>query len=445
MRRKIYDQMKEWKTNDKGTSALMIDGARRVGKSFITEEFARNEYKSYILIDFANLPSDVEYIFEHDKTDLDLFYNKLSVFYRKKLYRRESVIIFDEVQLYPKARQLIKYLVQDGRYDFIETGSLISIRKNIEKIVIPSEEENINLFPMDFEEFLWALGDETTIPYIRECYLYKRPVGQTIHRKIMNDFRQYMLVGGMPQAVKEFCSSKDFYRVDRIKRRILSLYREDVTKFARGYEEKVLSVFDEIPSALAKKEKKYKLAAIEKGARFDNYQDSFLWLSEAMIINNCFNATDPNIGLSMSLDHTTRKCYMSDTGLLVTHSFWNQKYTENELYRAVLLDRVHINEGMLMENIVSQELRSKGYQLYFYSRSDTNKRENNIEIDFLIRQKNKITPIEVKSGNYRTHSSLDKFRNRFSQNLGQSFILYTKDIMEKDGILHLPLYMSAFL
>ncbi len=445
MKRKIYSRLLEWKEKDNGNCALLLDGARRVGKSYIAEEFGINEYKSYLLIDFAHLPQEVRSIFENDINDFDLFFNKLSAYYRKTLYRRDSLIIFDEVQRYPTARELIKYLVADGRYDYLETGSLISLRMNVENIVIPSEEEHIEMFPMDFEEFLWAMGDEKTIPFLKECFENLRPLGQAMHRRVMNDFRQYILVGGMPQAVEAYMKSKSFEDTDRIKRRILRLYREDITKFAKGYEAKVLAVFDEMPSQLSKTEKKYKLSNIDKGARFREYENAFLWLTEAMVVNTCYNATEPTVGLSMSEEHTTRKCYMGDTGLLVTHSFMDDKFTDNELYRDILLDRLHVNEGMLMENIVAQELRVSGHKLFFYSRSDTNNRENHMEIDFLIRKKRKICPIEVKSGGYRKHSSLDKFQSKFKGKIGQAYILYTKDIVVKDDVVHLPIYMAMFL
>lgn len=445
MKRKIYARLLEWKEKDNGSCALLLDGARRVGKSYIAEQFGKNEYKSYLLIDFAHLPHEVRNIFENDIDDLDLFFNKISAYYRRILYRRESLIIFDEVQRYPQARELIKYLVADGRYDYLEAGSLISLRMNVENIVIPSEEEHIEMFPMDFEEFLWAMGDETTIPFLKDCFENLRPLGQAMHRRVLNDFRQYILVGGMPQAVEAYRKSKNFEDADRIKKRILTLYREDITKFAKGYEAKVLSIFDEMPSQLAKTEKKYKLASIEKGAKFRDYENAFLWLTEAMVVNECYNSTEPTAGLSMSGEHTTRKCYMADTGLLVTHSCMDDKFTDNELYRDILLDRLHVNEGMLMENIVAQELRANGHKLFFYSRSDTDNRENHMEIDFLIRKGRKICPIEVKSGGYRKHSSLDKFMSRFRGKIGQPYILYTKDILIKENVVHLPIYMAMFL
>ena len=445
LRRKIYEKLLDWKRKSNGQTALLIDGARRVGKSYIVEQFARQEYKSYILIDFGNAPQDILDLFVHESSDLDLFFAKLSAFYSTVLYKRESLIVFDEVQQFPRARQLIKYLVADGRYDFLETGSLIRLKKNTENIIIPSEEEHIEMFPMDFEEFLWAMGDEATIPLIRKCFDTKTPLGQALHRKIMNDFRQYVLVGGMPQSVLAYREGKDFAASDEAKRRILRLYRDDVSKFASGYEEKVYAVFDGIPGQLSKKEKKYKLSSISKNARFRAYEDSFIWLNEAMVVNTCFNATDPNVGLALSADHSTQKCYMADTGLLVTHTFMDTAFTDNELYKAILFDKLDINEGMIMENIVAQMLRCNGHKLYFYSRSDNKNRENHMEIDFLITENKKIAPIEVKSGNYRSHSSLDKFKKKFSAKIGTSYILYPKDVMEKDGIWHLPLYMAMFL
>ena len=445
LKRKIYDRLVEWKNKSQGTTALLIDGARRVGKSFITRKLAENEYKSYIIIDFGNAPRDILDLFINDSANLDLFFAKLSAYYSTHLYKRNSLIVFDEVQQYPRARQLVKYLVADGRYDYIETGSLISLKKNVKDIIIPSEEEHIEMFPLDFEEFLWAMGDEVTAPLIKQCFETKTPLGQSLHRKIMNDFRQYVLVGGMPQSVLAYLNGKDFEASDEAKRRILKLYRDDVSKFAEGYEDKVFAVFDGIPGQLSKKEKKYKLSSLGKQARFRTFEDSFVWLNEAMVVNTCFNATDPNVGLALSANYTTQKCYMADTGLLVTHTFMDNSFTENELYKAILFDKLNINEGMIMENAVAQMLRAKGHKLYFYSRSDSSHRENHMEIDFLITEGKKIAPVEVKSVNYRAHSSLDKFRKRFSAKIGNSYILYDKDVMIKDGIVHLPFYMAMFL
>lgn len=445
LKRKMYDELLSWKKESNGQTALLIDGARRVGKSFIVNVFARNEYRSYIIIDFGNAPQEILDLFIYESADLDLFYAKLSAFYSTVLYRRESLIVFDEVQQFPRARQLVKYFVADGRYDFVETGSLIRLKKNTKDIIIPSEEEHKEMFPMDFEEFLWAMGDEATVPLIRRCFEARTPLGQMLHRKVMNDFRQYVLVGGMPQSVLAYREEKNFGASDEVKRRILQLYREDVSKFAEGYEEKVYAVFDGIPGQLSKKEKKYTLSSLNKNARFRAYEDSFIWLNEAMVVNACFNATDPNVGLALSADYSTQKCYMADTGLLVTHTFMDAAFTDNELYKAILFDRLDINEGMIMENVVAQMLRQNGHKLYFYSRNDNRRRENHMEIDFLITERKKISPVEVKSANYRSHASIDKFRKKFTSKIGTPYILYPKDVMEKDGIWHLPLYMAMFL
>lgn len=437
--------MLEWKRLDNGSSALLIEGARRVGKSYIAERFAKNEYKSYILIDFAKAPQTIHSLFETEGENLDNLFAVLSAYYKVRLYKRNSVIIFDEVQQCPKARQLIKYLVADGRYDYIETGSLITLKRNIKDIVIPSEEEHIRMYPLDFEEFLWALGDEVTYPIVREHFEKRKPLGQTLHRNVMKLFRQYMLVGGMPQVVEAFAETHDYEAADRIKCRILKLYRDDISKFAEGYESKVYAIFDDIPGQLSKKEKKYKLSSISKKARMREYEDAFVWLAEAMIVCPCLNATDPTVGLKLSEEYTTQKLYMADTGLLVTLAFQDDSYMDNELYRDILLDKINVNEGMLTENVVAQMIKAAGHELFFYSRSDKNNRTNNMEIDFLIKRGRKISPVEVKSSAYRKHSSLDKFMDKFDSRLGEKFILYGKDYMEKDGVIHYPLYMAGLL
>ncbi len=445
LKRKFYDKLLYWKETAEGKSALLIDGARRVGKSFLCRSFGENEYKSMIFIDFGNVSREMTDVFENESSDLDLLFAKLSAFYRVKLYKRESLIVFDEVQQFPRARQLIKYLVADGRYDYVETGSLLSMKQNVKDIVIPSEEEHLEMFPLDFEEFLWAMGDETTVPLLRQCFERGEPLGQALHRKVMNDFRQYLLVGGMPQAVLEYVKEKDFAATDRVKKRILTLYRNDIGKYAEGYESKVVAIFDSLPGQLSKREKKYKLSSISKNARLRSYEDAFMWLADAMIVNPCFNTTEPHVGLALSGDHDTQKIYMADTGLLVTHAFGDGDYVDNELYRSILFDKLGVNEGMLMENVVAQMLRCNGHRLYFYSRSDTNNRSNMMEVDFLIAGRKKIRPIEVKSSAYRAHSSLDKFRTRYAPHLEQPYILYPKDVMVKEGVVHLPLYMAMFL
>ncbi|MBR3288322.1 MAG: ATP-binding protein [Lachnospiraceae bacterium] len=441
IKRKLYSELLEWKNNRKGKTAILIKGARRTGKSYLCEQFAKNEYKSYVIIDFANISNEIRTLFEGDTSDIDKFLSELQILTHTTFYDRETVIIFDEVQMFPKARQLIKYLVANNKYDYIETGSLLSIRKNVKDIVIPSEEEDKYLYPLDFEEFLWALGDEVTYPYIKECFEKRKEVGEKIHRKIIRTFREYLIVGGMPQSVIEYVESKNFESVDRIKRNILKLYRDDISKFASGYEQKVLSVFDEIPGQLSKKEKTYNVSSLKKEARNRDYEDAFMWLSDAMIVNRCLNATDPNVGLNLSLDSKLQKIYMGDTGLLVTHTFYDSAFNDNEFYKKILFDRLNFNEGIIMENIVAEALRYSGHRLFFYTRYD----EERIEIDFLIKRKNKISPVEVKSSKYGKHTSLSKFIDKFSDRIGEKFILYPKDVLIKDDVTHLPLYMAWLL
>ncbi|MEG0620991.1 MAG: AAA family ATPase [Raoultibacter sp.] len=445
LKRKVYARLLEWKRTSNGSTALFVDGARRVGKSYVCKRFAENEYESHMIIDFGKLPAQVRDIFENDSGDIDMLLLRLAAFYRANLVERKSLIVFDEVQLYPKARQLIKYLVADGRYDYLETGSLVTLRRNAEDILIPSEEEHVDMFPLDFEEFLWALGDDATYPALRTFFEKRLPLGQALHRRIMNDFRLYLLVGGMPQVVEKYLETKDFEQADRAKRLILDLYRSDVTKFAKGYEARILSIFDGIPSQLSKKEKRYKLSSLRKAARFRDYEDAFVWLDESMVVNTCLNATDPTSFLAASADSTTQKLYLGDTGLLVALTLQDRAFADSELYRDILLDKLQFNEGMLAENVVAQMLRPNHPRLYFYSKSDTNNRKNMMEIDFLVSGIKKPFPIEVKSGRYRPHTSLDKFTARFGKRIEQPIILYTKDIMEADGILHLPLYMAGLL
>lgn len=457
LKRKAYQKMLEWKSRSNGKTSLMLDGARRVGKSFLCEQFGANEYKSMLYIDFSKEDKRVIDIFESDGAEFDIFFSKLAAHYKVTLYKGESLVVFDEVQRYPRARQMLKHLVADGRYHYIEAGSLISLKRNVEDILIPSEEDHMEVYPLDFEEFLWAMNDETTVPFIRMCFERMIPLGQALCRKVMNDFRQYLLVGGMPQAVlaylgydeaggsEDFVAEKNFEAADIEKKRILELYSRDIIKFATGYEGKVTSIFNTIPGQLQKKEKKYKLSTISKSARMRGYEDAFIWLDEAMIVNPCFNATDPGVGLSWSADHNTQKLYMADTGLLVSHAFRDNEYIDNELYRAILLDKLSVNEGMLMENAVAQMLRANGHRLFFYSRADSNNRAKTMEIDFLISRGRKICPIEVKSSVYKAHSSLDKFMKKFRGKLGEAYILYAKDVMVKDDVIHLPLYMAMFL
>ena len=449
MRRKIYDKLLEWKKQN-GESALLVQGARRVGKSHIVEEFAKKEYKSYILIDFNKADQQVKDMFIHDLDNLQSFFMKLTAFYGKKLYERDSVIIFDEVQLFPRARSAIKYLVADGRYDYIETGSLISIRENVKDILIPSEEDPINMHPMDFEEFLWAVGNESMYDLIRDCYEKKKPLGQALHRKAMDYFRQYMIVGGMPQAVKAFVETNDFDEVDRAKRRILKLYRDDIRKHAKGYEMKVKAIYDELPSQLKNQNRHFKLSSLKQGARFDEYKDAMFWLSDAMIVNHCYNSTEPNVGLSLNLDRTLLKCYMGDTGLLISHTFDENGIVSEEIYKKLLLDKLEVNMGMVVENIVAQMLVASNHKLFFYSNSSREDANSRMEIDFLVSKskisnRHNISPIEVKSGKNYTLKSLQKFKTKFAEQTHIPYVLHPGDLKEEDGTLFLPLYMTMFL
>ena len=383
MKRKIYAELVNWKKNWAERTALLLDGARRVGKSYIAEEFARAEYKSYLLIDFNRAGTEVRDLFLHYLDDLDTLFMYLSNYYNIKLYPGESLIIFDEVQLFPQARAAIKYLVGDGRYHYMETGSLMSIKWNVKDIVIPSEERHMKLYPMDFEEFLWAQGNEMLMDMIRRCYDTGKPMGQVMHRKAMDYFRQYMIVGGMPQAVAEYVQSRDFDKVDQVKRDILTLYRSDIAKHAQGYEMKVQSIFDEIPAQLQKHEKKFKLSSLKKNARLRDYEDALFWLDDAMIVNICYNSTAPDIGLKLNMDRMTLKCYMADTGLLIS-------MLDDGTNAQIMEGNLGIYKGAIFENIIAQILHSNGNKLYFYNRNNT------LEIDFVLSKNAKVIPIEVK-------------------------------------------------
>lgn len=450
MKRKIYTTLLAWKERRAGKTALLIDGARRVGKSYIVEAFAKKEYRSYILIDFFTASQDVKDLFENYLHDLDTFFLFLSNYYQVKLYPRETLIIFDEVQEFPRARGAIKYLVADGRYDYIETGSLMSIKKNVQDALIPSEEHHVNLYPMDFEEFLWALGDDMLMPFIKERFEKKQPLGPALHRKAMDLFRQYLIVGGMPQAVKEFVESRDFDEVDRVKRDILTLYRADMMKHAQGYEIKVARVFDEIPAQLQKHERKFKLADLEKNARMRDYEDALFWLDDAMIVNTCYNSTAPNIGLKLNMDRLTLKCYMADTGLLISHAFDENGIVSEEIYKKILFDKLEVNMGMIVENVVAQMLVASGHKLYFYSNPSREDKNARMEIDFLIAKdkisnRHNISPIEVKSSTRYTLTSLRKFVTKYKEQTHIPYVIHPNDFKEEDGIVYLPLYMTPML
>lgn len=443
-RRKIYDFLLDWKKSRSGRTALLIEGARRVGKSFVVEEFARREYASHVIIDFSvPRPLTLDGIL-NAPYDLDGLFNRMSIEYGVRLKPRETLIVFDEVQLCPKARQLIKHLVADGRYDYVETGSLVSLKTNVDGILLPSEEERATLNPMDFEEFCWAMGDEVSVGFARECHQGRKALG-AVHGAVMKRYCEYLCVGGMPQAVAEYARTRDYSSVDRVKRGILGLYRSDIGKFAGRNAAKVRSVFDEIPGQLAKRDKRYSLSSIDKSARMRTYEDSFNWLSDAGIVNPCYNTTDPTVGMALSSDFATRKMYMADTGLLLAHALATDSVTADGLYRAIFSGDAYFNNGMIAENAVAQSLVASGRRLFFYSRHSRETHRNEIEIDFLVRRDGRISPIEVKSGRYRSHASLDKFATKFADRIGEKIILYTKDLMERDGIVHLPIYMAMFL
>lgn len=450
MKRKIYNKLLEWKQESNGEYALLIDGARRVGKSYIVRQFAEKEYRSCVILDFNLVSKSIKDLFENDLDNLDRFFMYLSNYTGKTLYTRDTLIVFDEVQQYPKARAAIKYLVKDGRYDYIETGSLISIKKNVEGIVIPSEEEHIKMFPMDFEEFLWAMGEEMLMPFIKDCFERKKPLGQLMHRRAMDYFRLYMIVGGMPQAVEKYVETRDFAKVDKLKRRILELYRSDISKYAKGYDTKVKSIFEEIPSQLQKHEKKFRLSALKEGARARDYETAFFWLDDAMIINSCYNTTEPNVGLNLNKDTNTMKCYMADTGLLISHAFDTNEIVSEDLYRKILLDKLEMNSGMIVENIVAQMLRTAGHKLFFYSNASMTDKDSRMEIDFMIAKskittRHNISPIEVKSSTRYTLTSLRKCIAKYGSCLSTAYVIHPADLKEEDNIVFLPLYMCPLL
>jgi predicted AAA+ superfamily ATPase len=445
--RKAYRDLLEWKKRN-GQSALLIEGARRVGKSTLAGAFGKGEYRTSLIIDFSVASDDVKALFDTMRDDLDSFFRYLQAYYGVTFYPRDTLIVFDEVQLFPRARSFVKQLVADGRYDYIETGSLISIKKNIGDILIPSEEEPLALNPLDFEEFLAALGEDPLIETLRGAAEQPQPLPDAVHRKALKLFREYVLVGGMPQAVEAYRQTGDFGEVDRIKRRILGLYRNDVARYAKGYEDKVLSIFDDIPAQLSRHEKKFRMAALGKNARIREHEEALFWLQDAKVVNICYNNTDPNVGLGLNRDRPTFKCYLADTGLLVTQAFADRGRTPHEVYREILAGKLELNEGMLMENVVAQSLKTAGYALYFYSRSSREDSSERMEVDFLIVRpapKSRICPIEVKSGKKYALSSLDKFKSKFGARVGEQFVLHTGNIKTDAGRTFLPLYLAAYL
>lgn len=439
--RKIYQKLLDWKEMSDGKTALLIEGARRIGKSTVVEEFGKNEYRTYILIDFSVASKTVKELFE-DMSDLNYFFLQLQFQYKKDLYERESLIIFDEVQLCPLARQAIKTLVKDHRYDYIETGSLISIKKNVKDILIPSEERKINMFPMDYEEFMWAVGDRTTNALLKKCFDLGRPMGENTHRKLMRDFRLYMLVGGMPQAVNEYIETNNFRKTDEIKRDILNLYKEDFMKIDPTG--KISLLFDAIPAELNKNASRYQVSSVMENVRADSVLELIAQMKDSKTVLVAYHANDPNAGLSSNMDLGRFKMFVCDTGLFVTQMFKDKDFTENVIYEKLLNDKLAGNLGYLYENVVAQILSANGRELYYHTIKNESARHN-YEIDFLLAEKNKICPIEVKSSGYKTHKSLDVFTEKFSDRILSRYLIYTKDYSKEKDIICLPVYMAQFL
>lgn len=440
-KRKMYERMLKWKNERNGDSALLIQGARRIGKSTLAEEFARKEYRSYILIDFAVAPAEVYDLFK-DISDLNYIFLRLQLIYQVQLIERNSVIIFDEIQKAPLARQAIKYLVKDHRYDYIETGSLITVHKSSVDILLPSEETRVDMFPMDYEEFRWALGDTATIPLLRAAFEKRIPLGDAVHRKLMRDFRLYMLVGGMPKAVAEYIKTNYLGAVDLIKRDIVSLYEEDFWKLDDTG--RAAAMFDAIPAQLSKNASRFQISASIPGERAERVTSVVKMMNDCMATNVAYHSNDPNIGLALTMDHERFKIYASDTGLFVTLAFKDKGFTENSIYEKLLNDKFSTNLGYVYENVIAQMLRASGKQL-FYHTIPTPDGKKYYEIDFLIADEYKVSPIEVKSSGYKSHTSLDVFCKKYSDRIQNRYIIYTKDLKREQGIDYIPVYMTMFL
>ena len=440
-RRKIYDKMLEWKTNRSQKYSLLIKGARRVGKSTIAKEFAKKEFKSYILIDFAHASKAIIELFE-DMYDLDMFFLKLQQFSKTRLYENESVIIFDEIQLCPKARQAIKYLVADGRYRYIETGSLLSLRRNTQDILIPSEEYKISMYPMDYEEFLWAIGDNVTADTIRLLLETKKPAGNSMHRELMRIFRLYMLIGGMPQAIETYLEKNNLCSVDETKRAIVDLYEEDFTKIdGTGL---AGDIYDSIPASLTGNNSRYVYSSAKKGTRSEQIYRLIPDMLSSYTVNIAYHSNNPGVGMALEKDTERFKLFTSDIGLFITLSYKDKDFTENLIYDKLLSDKLDANLGYVYKNAVAQILVAKGNNLFYYTeKSETSNHLH--EIDFLLSSGTKICPIEVKSGNYKTFKSFDDFCNKFSSRIGEKYIVHTKDYKRENGVTFIPVYMLPFL
>lgn len=439
--RKIYDRLLEWKRDSDGHTALLIEGARRVGKSTIVEEFAKNEYESYILIDFSIAQISVRELFD-DISDLNYLFLQLQLQFRVDLAERKSLIIFDEIQLCPPARQAIKHLVKDHRYDYIETGSLISIRKNVKDILIPSEERKISMYPMDYEEFLLAVGDKTSFSTIRKFYEAGKAVGEQVNRRLLRDFRLYMLVGGMPQSVDEYIHTNNLRKVDLVKRDILRLYEDDFKKFDPTGRASLL--FDSIPAQLSKNASRYQVSSVLDNTRANGILHLIAEMSDSKTVLVSYHANDPSVGLSSNKDLSKFKLFVCDTGLFTTLMFKDRDFTENEIYERLLSNKLQANLGYLYENVVAQILTANGNELFYHTFMNEKSRHN-YEIDFLITRKNKICPIEVKSSGYKTHSSLDAFCKKFSSRILWKYLVHNKDYAKDADVICLPVYMTPFI
>ena len=439
-KRKIYDRMLQWKQERDGKTALLVKGARRVGKSTIVEEFAKKEYDSYILIDFSSASEEVKSLF-NDLMDLDYIFLRLQAIYNVVLNVRRSVIVFDEVQKCPMARQAIKHLVKDHRYDYIETGSLISIRKNTENIIIPSEETRVEMFPMDYEEFLWATGDTATITLLRQFFDKQMPLGQAL-RKCMRDFRLYMLIGGMPQAVNEYLDTNNLSKVDTVKREIIELYFDDFLKIDPSG--RASQLFRAIPSELSKNASRYQVGSVLSDSERKNILEILRAMKDSMVVNFSYHANDPNVGLSLNSDEDRYKMFVGDTGLFITLAFWDKDITENIIYQKLLSDKLSANLGYVYENVVAQVLVSTGNRL-FYHVWPTENGKHNYEVDFLLSRGSKLWPIEVKSSGYNAHASIDNFCKKYSSRISNRYLIYTKDFKKDGETTLLPIPMTMFL
>ena len=440
-KRKIYDELLQWKRTDEGRTAVLIQGARRVGKSTIAKEFAENEYETHILVDFAACSVEIRELF-NDVSDLNRIFMRLQLEYSVELKERKSVIIFDEVQLAPKARQAIKYLVKDGRYDYMETGSLISIRKNVRDILIPSEEVKLHMFPMDYEEFRWALGDTATIRLLQGCFHGRTSMGDATNRKLMRDFRLYMLVGGMPQAVAAYLETNNLEKVDSVKRSIITLYEDDFNKIdPTGNASKM---FRQIPAQLTNNANRYLAWSATDGTRNSVLAEIISEIKESMVVNMAYHANDPSAGMALHQDPNKYKMFTGDTGLFVTLAFWDRKFTDNTIYHKLLSDKLSTDLGYVYENVVAQMLKAAGHELYYYT-FPTESGKHNYEVDFLIADGDKVSPVEVKSSGYKAHTSLDAFCMKFSSRIRNKYLVYTKDLRKDGDVLYLPVYMTMFL